>query len=63
MNIQEQFATMFAAIDAEGQNFILDMLEGEYERVQNKRRPVLRVIEGGNSVIPISASKRARRTK
>jgi len=53
MTRQERFSAMFAAIDAEGQDFILDMLEGEYERIQKVRRPVLRVIQGAARIAGI----------
>jgi hypothetical protein len=47
---------MFAAIDEEGRDVVLDILAGEYERVQAARRPVLRVIQGG----PPTASRPTR---
>ena len=52
MTKQERFAAMFAAIDDDGRRFILYMLEGEYERVQKERRPVLRLIQGGRRAAP-----------
>ena len=47
MNQLEQMAQMFAAIDADGRRYVMAVLEGEYERVQEARRPVLRLIQGG----------------
>jgi len=64
MSRQEQFATMFAAIDTVGQDFILDMLVGEYERVQKVRRPVLHLIQGGPpAAAPTKASVLSRTKK
>ena len=60
----EQMAQMFAAVDDDGRRFILRMLEGEYERVQKARRPVLRLIQGGlPTVAPASKPRAETRTK
>lgn len=61
MNQLEQMAQMFAAIDAEGRDFILDMLAGEYERVQKVRCPVLRLIQGGPPPVASPAKTRTPR--
>jgi hypothetical protein len=54
----ERFAAMFAALDEDGRDFIIDMLEGEYEHVQKERRPVLRVIQGGAQLAAVPSSTR-----
>jgi hypothetical protein len=48
MSQLEHMVQMFAAIDDDGRSLIIDMLEGEYERVQKERRPTLRLIPGGS---------------
>jgi hypothetical protein len=63
MTRQERFSAMFAAIDAEGKDFIIDMLEGEYERVQKVRRPVLRLIQGGTPAASPIKARASSRTK
>ena len=44
MSQHERMVQMFAAIDDDGRRFILVMLQGEYERVQAARRPVLKLV-------------------
>ncbi|KQY00262.1 hypothetical protein ASD28_13140 [Massilia sp. Root133] len=63
MTQHERFAAMFAAIDDDGRRFILYMMEGEYERAQKERRPVLRLIQGGPPVATSSKARAAARTK
>lgn len=45
----ERLVAMFTALDDEGQDVVLDILAGEYERVQRTRRPALRAV-GGSQV-------------
>jgi hypothetical protein len=56
-------ARMFAAIDDDGRRFIMVMLEGEYERVQEARRPVLRLIQGGPPAASTIKPRASVRTK
>lgn len=43
----ERFAAMFAAIDDDGRRYVLAVLRDELERVQQRRRPILHLIQGG----------------
>jgi len=47
MTQHDQMAQMFAAIDADGQRYVLAVLKFEVERVQRARRPALNLIQGG----------------
>ncbi|MFP5391629.1 MAG: hypothetical protein ACLGI6_08805 [Gammaproteobacteria bacterium] len=60
MSQTERMAAMFAAIDDDGRRFIMVMLEGEYERVQQARRPALRLIRCGPSVPGVKDRKQAK---
>lgn len=44
MNQLERMSQMFAAIDADGRRYVLAVLQGEYDRMQASRRPVLRLV-------------------
>lgn len=47
MSLQERFAAMFAAIDDDGRRYVMAVLGHEHDRVQATRRPVLRLVRGG----------------
>ena len=63
MSQHEQVAQMFAAIDADGQRYVLAVLRFEVERVQKARRPVLRLIQGGPPVESTIKPRASVRTK
>lgn len=44
MHRQDELNMMFEAIDDEGRDVVLDILTGEYERVQASRRTRLRLV-------------------
>jgi hypothetical protein len=60
MTQHEQMTKMFAAIDDDGQRYVLGVLRGEYERVQQARRPVLRLIECGPAAPTAHGRKQAK---
>lgn len=45
MNQLERMSQMFAAIDADGRRYLMAVLQGEYDRMQASRRPVLRLVK------------------
>jgi hypothetical protein len=45
--LQRRLLSQFNALDADGKDFIIAMLEGEYEHAQKERRPSLRLVAGG----------------
>jgi hypothetical protein len=52
MNQLERMSQMFAEIDAEGRRYLLAVLQGEYDRVQTSRRPVLRLVKNASDASP-----------
>lgn len=54
MTPRERWDFMFDAIDSEGQDVVLDMLTGEYERVRASRRATLRLINCAQATSNIS---------
>jgi hypothetical protein len=47
MTLHERMAKAFAALDDDGRDFWLAVIEEEASEVQARRRPVLRLIQGG----------------
>lgn len=45
MNQHDRLSQMFTALDADGRRYLLAVLQGEYDRVQTSRRPVLRLVK------------------
>lgn len=50
MRQQDELNRMFEAIDDEGRDIVLDILAGEFERVQASRRARLRLVHCTHSV-------------
>lgn len=53
MTPRDRWNRMFDAIDDEGRGVVLDMLAGEYERVQASRRARLRLVDCSHTVANI----------
>jgi hypothetical protein len=53
MNQHERMSQMFATIDAEGRRYVLAVLQGEYDRVQESPRPALRLLAGAVGSPPV----------
>lgn len=63
MTLHERMAKAFAALNDDGRRFWLGVVEEEAKRVQEARRPVLRLIQGGPPVATPSKARATVRTK
>jgi hypothetical protein len=63
MNQHERMAKAFAALNDDGRRFWLAIVEKEAKRVQEARRPVLRLIQGGPPAASTIKPRASVRTK
>ncbi len=57
---QQRMVQMFTDLDDEARRYVLAVLQGEYDRVQRTRRPVLRLVQGGMQAEGISKLTKSR---
>lgn len=63
VTLSERMAKAFAALNDDGRRFWLGCMEEEARRVQERRRPVLRLIQGGPPAASTTKPRTSVRTK